>query len=90
MRSIRATRSISLMAKSGTRTALLITLQLVAAALGILGIVSFKLTNLLAPSHAVTDQAMLWSALAIFALTMLAMMARPHSPRWQVALIATT
>ena len=78
------------MAKSGTRTALLIALQLGAAALALFSVVAFRLSRLLAPSYAVTDWAMLLSAGAIVILTMLVMMARPHSPRWLAALIAAT
>ena len=57
--------SIPLMAKSGTRTALLIALQLGAAALALFSVVAFRLSRLLAPSYAVTDWAMLLSAGAI-------------------------
>ena len=78
------------MAKSGTRTALLIALQLGAAALALFSVVAFRLSRLLAPSYAVTDWAMLLSAGAIVILTMLVMMARPHSPRWLAALVAAT
>jgi hypothetical protein len=72
------------------RIAIVMAIQLPAAAAGILILLHFQLTNLLQPSQAATEFAALAALGAIILLTISAPLADAKGPRWLAAVVAAT
>jgi hypothetical protein len=72
------------------RIAFVIAIQLVAAAVSIVNVVHFRLTNLLEPSQEATDFAALATLAVVVVLTILAPLAVAKEARWLIAVVAAT
>jgi hypothetical protein len=73
-----------------TRTAIVIVIQLAAAAFSLLNVAHLKLVNLMAPSHQATDVAVSATLGAIFVLSIAGPLAAARGKHWLTAAVVAT